>query len=266
MSAALSVWVKGIGVWAPGAPDWDAFCDIAAGRAGPATDARPAADVLPPNERRRAPESVLLAAAVAGQAVRMSGLDAASLPCVFASAHGDQTITDYMCATLAGTPTELSPTKFHNSVHNAPVGYWTIATHCHASSSAVSGGETTFGAGLLEAVTLAVADDRDVLLASYDIAGTGPLGEMTATTGPFAVALVLSPRADGATIRLDLTPSPGNSGSQPTGDAWLDGVAASSPSAQAIPLVHALALARSTALRIPAAHGLDLHIDVGADA
>jgi hypothetical protein len=266
MSAALSVWVKGVGLWAPGAANWDAFRDIVGGRAQSGTDARPAADVLPANERRRAPESVLLAAAVAGQAVSMSGLEASSLPCVFASAHGDQTITNYMCETLAETPTELSPTKFHNSVHNAPAGYWTIATHCHASSSAVSGGETTFGAGLLEAATLAVADDRDVLLASYDIAGTGPLGEMTSTTGPFAVALVLSPRADGASVRLDLTPSPGNSGTQPTGDAWLDGIAASSPSAQAIPLMHALAMAHSTALRIAAARELDLHVDVGVAA
>lgn len=262
MSAALSVWVKGIGLWAPGAADWNAFREIVGGRAEPAPVTRPAADVLPANERRRAPESVLLAAAVAGQAVSMSGLDAASLPCVFASAHGDQANTDYLCATLAETPTELSPTKFHNSVHNAPAGYWTIATHCHASSSAVSGGETTFGAGLLEAATLAVADDRDVLLASYDIAGTGPLGEMTATTGPFAVALVLSPHAQAGAVRLDLTPSPGNSGSQATGDAWLDDVAASNPSAQAIPLMHALALARSTALRVAAARQLDLHVDV----
>ena len=262
MSAALRVWIKGIGLWAPGAANWDAFCAIVGGREAPGTDIRPVADVLPPNERRRAPESVLLAAAAAGEAVRMSGRDAATLPCVFASAHGDQTITDYMCATLAGTPTELSPTKFHNSVHNAPVGYWTIATHCHASSSAVSGGETSFGAGLLEAATLAVADDHDVLLASYDIAGAGPLGEMTATTGPFAVALVLSPHADVGAVRLDITPSPGNSGNSPTGNAWLDGVAASNPSAQAIPLAHALALARSTALRVAAARELDIHVDV----
>ncbi|MDR6937870.1 beta-ketoacyl synthase chain length factor [Luteibacter sp. 3190] len=263
MSAALSVWVGGIGLWAPGAGDWHAFREIVSGAATPGETARPAADVLPPNERRRAPESVLLAAAAAGQAVRMSGREADTLPCVFASAHGDQVITDYMCQTLATAPAELSPTKFHNSVHNAPAGYWTIATHCHASSSAVSGGEYAFGAGLLEAATLAVADDRDVLLASYDIAGSGPLGEMTTTTGPFAVALVLSPRADGAAVRLDITPEPGNSGSEPLGDAWLDGIAASNPSARAIPLMRALALTRPTALRVAAAQGLDLHIDVG---
>ncbi|NID16280.1 beta-ketoacyl synthase chain length factor [Luteibacter yeojuensis] len=266
MSAALSVWVSGIGLWAPGAADWHAFSEIATGAATPGATERPLAEVLPPNERRRAPESVLLAAAAAGQAVRMSGRDAATLPCVFASAHGDQVITDYMCETLASHPRELSPTKFHNSVHNAPAGYWTIATHCRASSSAVSGGEEAFGAGLLEAATLAVADDRDVLLASYDIAGTGPLGDMTSTTGPFAVALVLSPRADGAAVRLDITPERGNSGIEALGDAWLDGLVATNPSARAVPLMRALALARPAALRVPAARGLDLHIDIGVAA
>jgi len=262
MSAALTVWVKGIGLWAPGTPTWHAFREVATGDATPGDAERPVADVLPANERRRAPESVLLAAAAAGQAVAMSGHSAATLPCVFASAHGDQVITDYMCATLATAPAELSPTKFHNSVHNAPAGYWTIATHCHAASSAVSGGEESFGAGLLEAASLAVADDRDVLLACYDIAGTGPIGGMTSTTGPFASALVLSPRADGAAIRLDITPEPGNSGREPSGDAWMDGVAASNPSAVAVPLFRALAAAHPAALRVPAARGLDLHIDL----
>lgn len=266
MSAALTVWVRGIGAWAPGAGDWNAFRDIVAGAAEPGASTRPAADILPPNERRRAPESVLLATAAAGQAVDMSGLSAAELPCVFASAHGDQAITDYMCTTLASDPAELSPTKFHNSVHNAPAGYWTIATHCHASSSAISGGEYSFGAGLLEAATLAIADDREVLLVAYDIGGAGPLGEMTGSTGAFAAALVLSPHADGDATRLDLTPVPGNSGAEPTGNAWLDGIAASNPSARAVGLLHALARARSGALRVPAARELDLHIDMEAHA
>jgi hypothetical protein len=262
MSAALTVWVKGVGFWAPGAANWQAFRDAVANGGEPGDTAKPVADVLPANERRRAPESVLLAAAVAGQAVSMSGSDAATLACVFASAHGDQAITDYMCQTLAETPTDLSPTKFHNSVHNAPAGYWTIATHCHASSSAVSGGETSFGAGLLEAATLAVADERDVLLASYDIAGAGPLGEMTGSTGAFAAALVLSPHAEGSTMRLDISPAPGNSGHDALGNAWLDDVTASNPSAHAVPLMLALAAGRSTALRVAAARGLDIHVDV----
>jgi len=73
---------------------------------------------------------------------------------------------------------------------------------------------------------------------------------------------VLSPHAYVGAVRLDITPSPGNSGNSPTGNAWLDGVAASNPSAQAVPLAHALALARSTALRVAAARELDIHVDV----
>ena len=111
-----------------------------------------------------------------------------------------------------------------------------------------------------------VADDRDVLLASYDIAGSGPLGAMTSTTGPFAVALVLSPRAEGAASRLDITPERGNVGAEAIGDPWLDALVASNPAAHAVPLMHALALMRPTALRVPAARGLDLHIDIGVVA
>ena len=36
---------------------------------------------------------------------------------------------------LAADPRELSPTRFHNSVHNAPAGYWTVAAHCHAPAA-----------------------------------------------------------------------------------------------------------------------------------
>ena len=67
-------------------------------------------------------------------------------------------------------------------------------------------------------------------------------------------------------IRLDITPAPGNSGAGVTGNAWLDGIAASNPSAQALPLMHALAAAKSTALRVAAAHELDLHVDVEVTA
>ncbi len=59
----------------------------------------------------------MAAAAIAG-----SGRPAADLPCVFVSAHGDLSINDYACSTLATDPSVLSPTRFHNSVHNAAGG------------------------------------------------------------------------------------------------------------------------------------------------
>ena len=197
---ALQVHVEGIGLWSPAWGDFAALKAQLEGLPVDAPAARPAAATLPANERRRAPESVLLAVEVAGQAVAMSGRAASELPCVFSSAYGDQLISDYMCATLASAPAELSPTRFHNSVHNAPAGYWTIATGCQALSSAISAGRATFGAGLLEAATLSLAEQRAVLLVCSDIAGTGPVGEMSATGSSFGFALVLSPTVSSGTL------------------------------------------------------------------
>ncbi len=114
--STMRVKIEGLGLWNPQLGDFHALRAYLVGDEVPAPG-RPAAATLPANERRRAPESVLLAAEVAGQAVSMSGRAAAELACVFTSSHGDQAITDYMCATLATAPAELSPTRFHNSVH-----------------------------------------------------------------------------------------------------------------------------------------------------
>ncbi len=157
---------------------------------------RPSASALSLNERRRAPEGILVAIEAASQAVSMSGRSADSLACVFASAYGDQATTDYMCRVLAGVPTELSPTRFHNSVHNASAGYWTIANDCRAPSSAICAGHASFGAGLLEAAVQACADNRAVLLVCSDTAGVGPLGELIGCRLAFGSALVVSPCAD----------------------------------------------------------------------
>ena len=189
----LAVFIEGIGVWSTTLADFAALQAQEHGEAVTPPDARPPAIFLPANERRRAPESVLLAIEVAGQAVVMSERSASDLLCVFSSAYGDQLISDYMCATLARAPAELSPTRFHNSVHNAPAGYWTMATGCHAASSAVSAGPASFGAGLLEAASLSQAEQRPVLLVCSDIAGSGPVGEMSGSRSSFGCAFVLAP-------------------------------------------------------------------------
>jgi hypothetical protein len=207
---ALRVYVEGIGLWSPQLADFTALQTLLAGTTPVPPAARPVAALLPPNERRRAPASVLLAVEAAGQAMAMSGRDAATLACVFASSHGDQPITDYMCATLARAPTELSPIRFHNSVHNAPVGYWTIATGCHAPSTAIAAQRASFGAGLLEAVSQVVAEQRPLLLVCSDTQSSGPLREVTGCQQPFGCALVLAPTAGPATLaqlQLTLTPS-----------------------------------------------------------
>ncbi len=207
--STLHVHLEGIGLWSPALADFAALQAQLRGEDVTPPGARPAAALLPANERRRAPESVLLAVEVAEQAVAMSGRAASELPCVFSSAFGDQLISDYMFSTLARAPSELSPTKFHNSVHNAPAGYWTIVTGCQAPSSAISAGHASFGAGLLEAASLCLTEQRPVLLVCSDIAGSGPVGEMSGTHSAFGCALVLAPSADARQLmRLELTLAP----------------------------------------------------------
>lgn len=261
----LTLGIAGIGAWTQGAPDWPSLGARLRGESGWREDApvKPAAGMLPPGERRRAPDSVLLAAEVAGQACTAARREPAGLPCVFASTHGELSITDYMCATLASAPHELSPTKFHNSVHNAPAGYWTIAAQCTAGSSAVTGYHASFGAGLLEAAALALADGTPVLFAAYDVASCGPLAEMTRTTRAFGAALVLSP---GGTALPQLSIAMRDSGAPVTpAPACVAELAKDNPlTAHALALLAALAGAASPCLTLPAASGLMLGMEIRA--
>ena len=262
-TSRLTLGIAGIGAWARGAPDWPALRALLRGEAGWRDDApaKPAAGILPPGERRRAPESVLLAAEIAGQACAAAQCEAAGLPCVFASTHGELSITDYMCATLAGAPQELSPTKFHNSVHNAPAGYWTIAAQCTAGSSAVSAYHASFAAGLLEAAVLALADETPVLFAAYDIGSSGPLAEMARTTCAFGAALVLVPGAD-ALPRISIATRSAGAAVTPV-PACVAELARDNPlNAHALAFLAAVAGAAAPHLTLPAASGLILDMEV----
>lgn len=196
------LYIEGPAFWTPTLPGWDAARAAFRGE-GQLTDPparRPAPQVLAPAERRRAPDTVALALEVAASAMAGSGRNAADVPCVFTSAHGDLSINDYMCVTLATDPKMLSPTKFHNSVHNAAVGYWTIGTGCMEASNAVSAFEHSFASGLLEAAVQCAADETPVLLVGYDTPTVGALTSATDSRGLLAVALVLAPARTERTV------------------------------------------------------------------
>ncbi|GAA0712674.1 beta-ketoacyl synthase chain length factor [Dokdonella soli] len=260
----LLVHIEGIGWWSPGVPNWNAAAALLRdGTTLPTTgDKGPAPDVLPPSERRRAPAPVLLACEVANQACTMAGRDAADVPAVFASAHGDIAISDALCTTLAGDPLALSPTRFHNSVHNAPAGYWTIATHCHAASSAISAWRGSFAAGLLEASVQALADRTPVVFAAYDIAGQGALGDVLPAAMTFGTALLLSPEhrpRTRASLRLR---HEARSAPVDEPEAEWRALAEATPIANALPLFGALARAQSGIVRLPNGRASTLAIEV----
>ena len=255
----LTATIDGIGFWAPGLPTWDAARAFAHDGSRPdAAPARPAPQLLPPNERRRAPDTVAVALDVALAACAMAGRDAATLPSVFASMHGDLAITDYMCATLASDPAAISPTRFHNSVHNAAAGYWTIGAGAMAPATAISAFDATFAQGLLEAAVQLAAGAEAVLLVAYDSTSTGPLGQVSPSAGLLGGALVLSHTGVGPRLRLELRDG------EPDAAGALGVHAAANAMAPMLPLFDALA-AGHAGCRLRAGPGRILHVDIAHD-
>ena len=225
-----------------------------------AADKRPAPELLPANERRRAPDAVLLALDVASRALAASGHDAADVATVFASAHGDLAITNALCKTLAAGPALLSPTRFHHSVHNAASGYWAIASGSRAASTALAAFETSFAAGLLEAATQCQADAQAVMLVAYDTEATGALLSVNRSRGLLAMALVLSPRPGPRSAwAMDWSLRPGAVAAQQAPSAAAQGVNENA-SAPGLPLFEALARGQADTLAWPLSQGLALNI------
>jgi hypothetical protein len=263
-----TLYIEGPAFWAPSLPGWATARAVFRGEAAPADPPakRPSPQVLAPAERRRAPDTVALALEVAAAAVEASGRKAADLPCVFASAHGDLGINDYMCSTLANDPKLLSPIKFHNSVHNAAVGYWTIGTGCTAASNSLSAYESSFAAGLLEAAAQCAADRQAVLLAGYDIPAVGPLSSVTTSRGLLAAALVVAPARTERTVAA-FEWSLVSGAAQPAA-VQTDAARAlnANAMADALPLFEALARGGAESLSMPLSATLSLQLRLAPQA
>ncbi len=262
MTTTLRVFVDGIAFWAPTLPGWEIARAAFTGD-GAVVDPplkRPSPVLLAPAERRRAPDSVALALEVASAAARDAERDPATLASVFTSAHGDLAVNDYMCTTLATTPTQLSPTRFHNSVHNAASGYWTIGTGCHATSTALTAFDSSFAAGLLEAATQCAADGEPVLLVAFDVQAVGALSTVTTSDGLLAAALVLAAQPGPRTragFELTLQSGPAEAvGLHSTAARSLAGNAM----ADALPLFEALAGQAWATLTMPLSASLALRL------
>jgi len=235
----LTATIEGIGFWTRGLPSWEAArAYIATGELPGAPPSRPSPQLLAPNERRRAPESVAVALEVALAACSAAGRDPAALPSVFASMHGDLAITDYMCATLVDDPQAISPTRFHNSVHNAAAGYWTIGAGCVQPATAVSSFDATFAQGLVEALVQLHAGAEAVLLVGYDAPSAGPLANVSRSTGLLGGALVLSRNAGDGRARIRCTLRDAQA---PPADGPLAALAGDNAMAPMLPLFTALA-------------------------
>ena len=209
----LTAHIEGIGLIGPGFDDWPAARAVLAGEAAYAAAPTnlPAPAALPPSERRRASRAIKVALAAGFEACRAAGLDPATLPSVFSASAGDGDNCHEICQQLATADRQISPTRFHNSVHNAPAGYWGIASGAMASSSVLCAYDASFGAGLLEALAQVAADRTAVALIVYDTDYPEPIFATRPVPDAFGVAMVLGPVATGrslARIEVELARPP----------------------------------------------------------
>jgi hypothetical protein len=247
----MRVYLEGIGVLAPGLVGWEQTESVLAGRAPYAPGELPRLHpaLLSADVRRRTTGHIRLAIEVAGEAVRRAGADGAALASVFASSDSDGVLTHRICEEAAKDRPEVSPTAFHNSVNNAPAGYWCMAVRSRQPSTSVNGYDASFAVGLIEAAAQALSERRPVLLVAHDTPLPEPLHSARPFSAPFAVALVLQPQPPAAgRAALDLVLAEDAEGATRLDDGALEALRCGNPAARALPLL--TALARRTAARV----------------
>ncbi|WP_081262319.1 beta-ketoacyl synthase chain length factor [Ralstonia solanacearum] len=195
------------------------------------------------------------------EAAAASGRDAATLATVFAASGGDSQNCHAICETLAGEDRHLSPTRFHNSVHNAPAGYWSIAARAMAPSNVLCAYDGSFAAGLLESLCQVAIDAVPTLLIAFDTDYPEPLRAVRPIPDAFGVALVLAPEAGPhALARIDarLTDAPASALAR----SEFEPLRAGNPAARALPLLEALAARRSASVVLDYLPDTRLHVDL----
>jgi hypothetical protein len=195
----MHAFITGVAVWGPGLAGWEASVPVLARRrAYVAEDTPPPPpSILPATERRRAGVTVRLALTVAQQAMAMAGETIGGVRSVFGSGNGDGAVVHAILEELAMPDPQVSPTQFHNSVHNAAAGYWTIATASHQAATSLGCHDATFAAVMLKAVAELCVEGRPVMLCLYDAPFPEPLASVRPIAAAFGAGLVLVPEPNG---------------------------------------------------------------------
>jgi hypothetical protein len=238
----MEAFVAGIGILGPGMANWpQARAALRSGTLPDLTQAvtLPPPSLLAPNERRRAAAATRLALAVASEAVAHSGVPATSLAGIFGSACGDGATVNAILESQAAADGFISPTQFHNSVHNAASGYWAIGTGARGAISCIGCHSETAAAGLLQAMAHIAAEMTPALLCLYDVPMPPPLSAVYPCAFPLGIALVLTPEP-GSTALVRMRYGPGRELAGQV-DSPFDAIAAGNPVGHILPVLEAIA-------------------------
>jgi len=191
------VYVTGLGLWTSGHASAESWCrsDF------DASVETPAVALLSGPLRRRATGLTRMAVEVFHQATSQAGCNPSTIPSVWATSNGEHTTAIKILDMMRRGEGKLSPTHFHNSVHNTASGYASIATGNYAPSTTLTGGPELVASSLLEAMCHLEASAEEVVLVLADEPLLPPF-ERGDGTSALALAFCLASRPDGAVAIL----------------------------------------------------------------
>jgi hypothetical protein len=259
------VFIDGIGVFGTGLANWQEARDVLRGDAAyAATDLPlPSPEWLPAAERRRTSDIIRLALCAGREALEDAGQAIDDTYTVFSSSGGSGEVIHQICESLATPEREVSPTRFHNSVHNAPAGYWGIATRSEWPSTSLCAHDASFAAAIIESVTQVMSTDKPVLLLAHDLKYPEPLNGVRPVMGTFSVAMLMrKARGLASKFEIDVSIAPRDAEVTTHTDPAIEALRTHNPAARSLPLLAALANAKPVAVTIENNNGGRLQLAV----
>ena len=191
------IFVKGFGLWSLG------FCDVMAWltQNRDSTVLKPEARLLKGALKRRSSNVTRMAVEAYSQAANDAGCSPKTAHSVWATAHGEHETALRLFETMHEGEGKVSPTNFHNSVHNSPSGYASISAKNTAPSTTLTGGSELVAAALIEASCMARSFNNDTILVFADEALKPPF-DLPGSEQPLAVALCLGTESNGSHAKI----------------------------------------------------------------
>lgn len=192
--------------WAPGLEARQAWCDwLSGGSSQPKNGPNkgPDAENVPSRLRRRCSTVGRMALETSLRICKEAGIEGSDVHLVYCSRNGELITLKLLFDSLFEKE-PLSPTRFSNSVHHTPTGYFSLITKNRRISRTISGGDSSFACGILEALSLLHKyPGRPVLLVYSDEYLPEPFDQLLDKPEfPFAVAMLLANSGEGEAFRI----------------------------------------------------------------
>lgn len=191
-------YLRGVGLWTPEYANPEAWCR---GESGPRAATKPEAALLKGALRRRASPLTRMSVEVLEQATSAAGANPGAITTIWATAHGEHGTAIRLLKMMRRGDGKLSPTHFHNSVHNTPSGYASIAAANGLPSTTLTGGPELVASSFLEAFCHLEAGAGEVVIVMADEPLQAPFDRQD-MRAPLALAFFLSSAPEGASTAL----------------------------------------------------------------